>query len=516
MRQFSFSNPVCHLLLALGIALAGSIANTNAAAAKTSAAAADKRPVVMVPGLLGSKLCRKTDSGDEEIVWGTVGAITEFPALALGSAPGEVYPCGLIREISYLGVYSQAVYSGFVERLESDGYVEGKTLFLFDYDWRLSVFDNARKLAEFVDENVPEDRKIDIVAHSMGGLIARIYALEEGGTDRIAQLMSAGAPLRGSVEVFDQIENGWGLANVFMGGLETFRRTVLTFPSTFDLTPRYAGSYAHAAAAGSEFDPNDLKTWVALNWTGVNEESLPDPEAVRERQMRLRQILERPLPAGIEEAIIIGVDQRTPEQYALDFEAEEAELLIKTSWNGDGVVIRDSAMLDGRHVFRTSFATHQGILNESSAQDFVVAALAHGPQEALHRVPVRERTSILTSLGDFVSLVGVSLQPEQPIFRTGQQAKALLHIRPDTMAAVDAGRIHLTLARPGEAPIPLRLERDESASDPTNPYEQSFSASFDTGIRPGKLVLTATIEGRDGKPREAIATVPVIAKRQSR
>ncbi|MGB0717444.1 MAG: esterase/lipase family protein, partial [Phycisphaerae bacterium] len=63
------------------------------------------------------------------------------------------------------------------------------TCFQFDYDWRRNNVENARRLHEFIldkkayiqDELKKRydienaDFKFDLVAHSMGGLIARYY-----------------------------------------------------------------------------------------------------------------------------------------------------------------------------------------------------------------------------------------------------------------------------------------------------------------------------------------------------
>ncbi len=484
-----------------------SAAGEHPAAAQPSAA--PQRPLVFVPGLLGSKLCRTGEEGEEVVVWGTAEALGNFPALALEGAAGlEIVPCGLIREISYLGIFSQAVYRPFIERLATAGYREGETLFVFDYDWRLSVFDNAEKLAAFVERNVPGGGAVDIVAHSMGGLIARTYALEEGGVTRIARLVSAGSPWRGSVQVFELLNRGWGLANLFMGGLEGFRRTVISFPSTFELMPSY-DDCCGGGATGAAFAAASLQAWEALNWPGIAAEQLPDLSEAKARQEMLGRIVASPLPGSIEEAYVVGVDQRTPERFELETGEGEARLMVRTSWDGDGTVLRDSAELAAPVTYPTSFATHDAILNEGSVQDFVIAALAHGPGAALSTVPVRERSSILTALGEFVELIGVAVVTDQPIYRTGASASVTVHLRLGTDDPVAASAIEVSVTRPDGVVAFLPLTADPSASDPSVPLEQAFSAEIGTGDIAGALTVTVRIE-TGGAPREVTRTVPVV------
>ncbi len=472
---------------------------------------APERPLVFVPGLLGSMLCRPGPQGEPTVVWGTVDAMGQFPTLAVEPANNDVEPCGLIREVSFLGVVTQAVYGPFIDRLEKAGYREGETLFVFDYDWRLSVFENARRLTGFVDATIPGTGTIDIVGHSMGGLIARTYATNEGGAPRIARLVSAGSPWRGSVQVFELLKGGWGLANPLLGGLDAFRRTVISFPSTFELLPHYDGCCGDEQD-GTGFDANSVDAWTALNWAGIERDGLPDFAELNARQARLRAIVATPLPANIEEALVIGVDQRTPQQYELQLGNGEAHLTVRTSWEGDGTVMRDSALLAERVTYPTSFATHDAILNDASVQDFVIAALSEGPDAAIEMVPVRERTSILTALGELVELVGVAIATDQPVYTTGATAKLTVHLRLDVEEAVDPETIEMTVTPPGGTATPVPLTPDPSASDPSNPFEQSFSAAVETGDEAGELTVTVALDGSAGEPRVVTRAIPVLAR----
>lgn len=508
MRIVGSCNFHWRALAVLLIALFGASHATTAAA--QSETFTPKRPLIFVPGVLGSKLCKTTLEGEPSLVWGTVDTIGNFPSLAIRNDSSDIAPCGLIDEITFLGIFSQQAYGPFVERLKSAGYTEGETLFIFDYDWRLSVFDNAERLAVFVADKVSGDRPVDIVAHSVGGLIARIYALRGGG-GRIARLISAGPPWRGAVLTFELLENGWGAANMFMGGLASIRQAILTMPIFFDLMPRYTGCCGGEAPAQAGFESGSADAWTALNWDGITAQSLPDLGEATARQKALNEVVAEPLPDSIEEVLIIGVDQRTPYRYVLDRSGDRAHFDVATSWAGDSIVARDSALFDSDATFSTSFSTHEAILNDVSVQDFVLVTLAKDAQTAIRTVPVRERSPILTAFGDLVQLIGVTISTDQPVHGLGAQARASVHLRPDVKDPVDAGALALRVVLPDGSTMPLALTPDPAASDPTNPFEQSFSAPFNTGGAPGELTLSLTIDNGTGEPRTVTRVLPIVA-----
>ena len=71
---------------------------------RAEAAAEPARPLIFVPGLLGSRLCRADPAGGAEpnVVWGTLGALSAFPTLRLqpGTSDQGKKPCGLLRQIA--------------------------------------------------------------------------------------------------------------------------------------------------------------------------------------------------------------------------------------------------------------------------------------------------------------------------------------------------------------------------------------------------------------------------------
>lgn len=72
-------------------------------------------------------------------------------------------------------------------------------LFGFNYPWLASIAGNARRLARFVDEVRAEVGcdQVDLVCHSMGGLIAMQYLHADGGAPRVARCVTIATPFRG-------------------------------------------------------------------------------------------------------------------------------------------------------------------------------------------------------------------------------------------------------------------------------------------------------------------------------
>jgi pimeloyl-ACP methyl ester carboxylesterase len=484
-----------------------------------SAGATPNRPLVFIPGLLGSRLCRPNPANPSEptVVWGTLGAVFSFPTLRLVHAAGakadDVKPCGLLREVAYLGVFTQEVYGPIIRHLEQVGYREGRDLFVFDYDWRRSVFDNAQALDDFVRARVPDaGRRVDILAHSLGGLVARVYAVKLGGSARIGRLMSAGTPFLGSVKVFESVEEGWGVANHLLGGIAAFRRNMLSFPSIFELAARYGACCDGVVTGTPAFAVFDAKAWRALGWEGVDPADMPDLAAASERVRELATIVGTPLPAGVEEVMLLGVDQRTPHRFGLEQRGGTATVRMRTTWEGDGTVPRESATIARATVYSTSFADHERILQDPQVNEFVGVTLTRGTAEAVRVVPVRPRLRVRTADGTVTQLVGVAVVPDQPMYRAGDAGRAHVHVRLDSQQPLPVEALRLVLRMPDGRETPIALRRDPAGSDPSNPFEQSFVGEFQAGAGEGTRTLRATVAAAGTPPRIVERPVPVISR----
>lgn len=144
--------------------------------------------------------------------------------------------------------------------LENAGYEIDKNLIIAFYDWRKSNIDSANNyLIPAIDkalENSPTG-KVNIVAHSMGGLVARAYIQGEGYRGDVNKLIMLGTPNLGSADIYvtwagGEIPEGWtdrqkllarryidvlGISNSGVSGdLETVRELI---PSIQELLPIY-------------------------------------------------------------------------------------------------------------------------------------------------------------------------------------------------------------------------------------------------------------------------------------
>lgn len=95
---------------------------------------------------------------------------------------------------NYSGDWTLAPYAeGFYNTVISALGEYGKP---FYYDWRKDVRSQKDKLQNFIN-NLGEE-KVNLVGHSLGGLVGRAYLEQTGDLSKLDKLMTAGSPHRGS------------------------------------------------------------------------------------------------------------------------------------------------------------------------------------------------------------------------------------------------------------------------------------------------------------------------------
>lgn len=299
-----------------------------------------RRPLIVVPGIQGSRLFEGT-TGQQ--VWGSFAGNYANPGdpdgmrlLALPMQVGvplsqlrdEVIPEGLMRRFRFnllrLLPLSINGYDGLIKNLEAEGYrfePPGTTLdstpfynaFIFTYDWRRDNVENAQRLYHFIREKrallqqqaayrgkVPDqDLRFDLLTHSMGGLVAR-YMLrygdanlpEEGdtlpevtwtGARYVHDVLITAPPNAGSLRPFRALVEG----RKYLPGVARFESAVLgTLPALYQLLPRPGGGQVLLAedTARTAVDLFDPELWERMGW------GLADPGQVRVLRILLPDI----------------------------------------------------------------------------------------------------------------------------------------------------------------------------------------------------------------------------------
>ncbi len=382
-----------------------------------------RNPIIVIPGTLGSKLVNKQNG---EVVWGSfrLAAARPFQSglgakLALPMRPGRrladltdhIAASEILSEfnVRVLGVPIEIdAYNDILSTLGVGGYRSetaaalgivdyGKdhfTCFEFHYDWRRDCSENAALLNRFVQEKAEYVRlerekrfgtggdrvRFDIVAHSMGGLIAR-YFLQYGdqplpdddrlpdstwqGASQVETLILVGTPNAGSMQAMLSLVDGVQYSKL----LPRYEAAVLgTMPSAYQLLPRPRHRAVLDEKSGKCVDLYDWRVWQQNRWGLLNpdqddvlEQLIPNSNARSRRDVaedhlkkclwqayQFHRALDTPstCPEGTKIFLIAGDSELTDAKANANPKTHSIDVIEQAP--GDATVLRSSAMMDER------------------------------------------------------------------------------------------------------------------------------------------------------------------------
>jgi pimeloyl-ACP methyl ester carboxylesterase len=98
----------------------------------------------------------------------------------------SVRPGRVIDSIKSRALPDLHVYKGILSQINELGYEDGVNFVAFGYDWRQSNAVSAGKLAGFMRAQIENGtERFIILAHSMGGLVARLMLRDEALAKRV-------------------------------------------------------------------------------------------------------------------------------------------------------------------------------------------------------------------------------------------------------------------------------------------------------------------------------------------
>ena len=260
--------------------------------------------MIVIPGILGTELINAKTG---ETVWPSAFRTSQeglpiSPDLAANRddlVPGKILETvKLARVLPEIYVYRELLealrrYAGYRdgdwENPGANGYQD--TFYVFPYDWRQDNVVNARELVRRMERLKTKlqrpDLKFSIVAHSMGGLIARYAAmygdadLPQGdgaiqptwlGAAHITKIVMIGVPNEGSADAFATLIEGYSITEGLRRRVPLLNKLtaedVVRTPSVFQLLPhaqsvRFLDENLQPVA----IDLYDVEVWKRYGWS---------------------------------------------------------------------------------------------------------------------------------------------------------------------------------------------------------------------------------------------------------
>ena len=232
-----------------------------------------KLPVVFIPGIGGSEL--KTS---QDIVWsasdghgGTYSHgytnnekiwVNQDEAAKLGDDDYfdvlRLKPDGVTPEatLSLTGNMNPYGYSDIESFFTGMGYVKDNNFFVFNYDWRKDVRSTKDDLDALIEsaKTASGQTKVNLVVHSMGGLIARYYISDSTKAIKVNKLIELGVPHLGAASAIKALVYGepigrwyFKIINIGVNGKEV-KDVIQNFPSQQSLIPsvKYYDFYSNS------------------------------------------------------------------------------------------------------------------------------------------------------------------------------------------------------------------------------------------------------------------------------
>jgi hypothetical protein len=362
--------------------------------------------LVFIPAYEGSKLydpdlVKKGE--DPPCVWGGIDAIRTADLYLSLRMPNPLV-AGPMLSAGPVDIYGKFV-DGMTDDQDTPGfhsYTEGADFFTFSYDWRQDIgtvtapllgqaLDKYAKIHEEKTGIPAQDTKFVIVAHSMGGLVARTFLSENPQqADRIAAMYLVGTPNLGSVKAIMTLVVGPGglkenavnfpasLLNLLPNTVDAnlTKLVAVTRPSLYELLPFDDPHWECVAADGSR----NLVSATDLLTVGPWAPYWPSPEL--ERRIYLDTWLKKRQAEGRKQ--INPPDwqfSQDPDQRALQkilAQVREWRLRMGSLSYTNTLLTRPGEASRLKVVVGTGLKTPTGIITEG-AHDFSLARYTYEP-----------------------------------------------------------------------------------------------------------------------------------------
>ncbi|HMT91600.1 CHAT domain-containing protein [uncultured Thiothrix sp.] len=368
--------------------------------AATRTATTSMRPknapiVFYLPGMMGSHLSvrpRGQNTGDR--IWFDPFDLAAGGIYSLKMGMPNIYADGLFE-----------YYYGELQQYLATHY----EVIPFAYDWRLSLETLAKQFAEFIEKQLKDldtpqqQRPVNILAHSMGGLVMRMLIAspklsklwENIASRPNSHFIMLGTPNQGSYAAVESLL-GKGQGVRYLASLDFHHN----LQEVLDVLSEYEGLLQLLPHRDSEtIDYFKADTWAELQninrdrWFGSNQAlgALPT-EVSLTKAKKATERLKTPIPFAERVAYVFGVEQHTP----LNLELADNKITLKGTTEGDGTVTWEAGRLpelkDEQYWYMP--VSHANLTNTPKYFAALAELLQTGTSTQLERSPPRQRGSI--------------------------------------------------------------------------------------------------------------------------
>lgn len=251
-------------------------------------------PVLIIPGVYGTELYKGTDQ-----LWLDASKVILSPsddhldplvfAPDLQPTDTSIRTGAVIREVNVLFERWDFDYTkSLIEELDSHGYREGEDQFTFPYDWRFGVspevVSELKRQFDYIRQKTGSP-KVDVIAHSTGGLILKQY-VKDYADPGVGKAVFVGVPITGAPKaVWVMLTGDTGLRR---HSRDEMRKLARNMPVVYDLAPsrQYYSSFfqlyrlsVSSSTAGQDLNFDDAYNQLATIY-GMNSDAITRSEGV--------------------------------------------------------------------------------------------------------------------------------------------------------------------------------------------------------------------------------------------
>ncbi len=349
-------------------------------------------PVIIVPGITSSKLVNQNDEKWPNMVLMALSFedlyLDDLSLNASGESTGSIVASSTIRNIG-----SHDFFTGLFSKLNTNSLVENTDVFEFPYDWRLDILKTASdtesnsvlSLKEKIDQ-VKAQRgvtKVNLVAHSMGGLLVKKYLKDYGGGS-VDKFIDIATPHMGAPKAFKLLNYGDNFDASFLFGLlglssERVKIISQNMPAVYQLLPsrnyfsdsdnsyRY---YVFDAVSGDDRLTFDQSS-TYLKTAGRNSSLVDRAAAFHDEIDNLN-----PATYGVETYNIVGCGTPTIGQFYILDNTDGHYIYNIKMINGDGTVpLKSAEAMVATSTYYVRNAQHALLPSTSGVKELVVGLL---------------------------------------------------------------------------------------------------------------------------------------------